>query len=150
MFDLRGRQSVFRQFFRWTSQRSICEQQQQQREGIDEFQRLTALFADFNFTDVSAAQCKEAAVRDAFRGLRSAYIRKRLIEAGPALSRCNRCRCIGPRAMVCGQIVSFCQVLLELENSVETAYKSQTIVSFERTMNFLFRMLPNVLNFHAV
>jgi len=48
---------------------------------------------------------------------------------GPALSRCNRCSCIGPhasgvpRAMVIGQVVHFCQILLALENAVETAYK---------------------------
>jgi len=30
----------------------------------------------------------------------------------------------GPRAMVFEQIVHFCHILLALENSVETAYKS--------------------------
>jgi len=30
----------------------------------------------------------------------------------------------GPRAMVFRKVVHFCQILLELENSVETAYKS--------------------------
>jgi len=32
------------------------------------------------------------------------------MEPGPALSRCNRCGCIGPRAMVFGQ-VGYCQIL---------------------------------------
>ena len=56
--------------------------QQKPGESIDEFlQRLKALRVDCNFTDVSAVQCKEAAVRDAFvAGLRSAFIRKRLLE----------------------------------------------------------------------
>jgi len=56
--------------------------QQKPGERIDEFlQRLKALSVDCNFTDVSAVQCKEAAVRDAFvTGLRSAYIRQRLLE----------------------------------------------------------------------
>jgi len=56
--------------------------QQKPGESIDEFlQRLKALSVDCNFTDVSAVQCKEAAVRDAFvAGLRSAYIRQRLLE----------------------------------------------------------------------
>jgi len=44
-------------------------------------------------------------------------------QSGPALSRCNRCSCIGPRAMVFGQIIHFCQIHLPLENSVETPYK---------------------------
>jgi len=30
------------------------------------------------------------------------------LRAEPALSRCNRCSCIGPRAMVFGQIIHFC------------------------------------------
>jgi len=58
------------------------------------------------------------------------------MEAGPALGRCS---CIGPRTMVFGKVVDFCQILLELKNSVETAYNchcQQTVISFERTMNF--------------
>jgi len=46
------------------------------------------------------------------------------LRAGPALSRCNRCSCTGPRAMVFGKIVNFFQIILELANSVETAYIS--------------------------
>jgi len=56
--------------------------QQKPGESIDEFlQRLKAVSVDCNFTDVSTVLCKEAAVRDAFvAGLRSAYIRQRLIQ----------------------------------------------------------------------
>jgi len=35
-------------------------------------------------------------------------------QAGPPLSQCNRCRCIGPHAMVFGHIVHFYQILLAL------------------------------------
>jgi len=43
-----------------------------------------------------------------------------VLDPGPALSRCS---CIGPRAMVFGYIVNFCQIHLALENSVETPHK---------------------------
>jgi len=36
----------------------------------------------------------------------------------------SRCSCIGPRAMVLGEIVQFCQIHLVLENSVEMPYYS--------------------------
>jgi len=50
--------------------------------------------------------------------------------------------------MVFGKVVHFFQILLELENSVATAYKSQckqTIISLERTVNFLYRTFALLL-----
>jgi len=38
------------------------------------------------------------------------------MHSGPALSRCG---CIGPNAMVVGQVVYFCQIHLEPENCVK-------------------------------
>jgi len=35
----------------------------------------------------------------------------------------SRCSCIGPRAMMFGWIIHFCQIHLALEDSVETPYK---------------------------
>jgi len=35
------------------------------------------------------------------------------------LSRRDRCSCIGPRAILFGQIIHFCQIHPALENSVE-------------------------------
>jgi len=48
---------------------------------------------------------------------------RQILLSGPALSRCNRCSCTGPSAMMFGNIVHFCQIHLALENSVETPYK---------------------------
>jgi len=52
-------------------------------------------------------------------------MRTKRLKAGPALSRCNRCSCIGPRASGAPRYgvwvdYSFCQIHLALENSVET------------------------------
>jgi len=75
---------------------------------------------------------------------------KAVFSAGPALSPCS---CIGPRAIVFGKVVNFCQIPLELENSVDTPCKShclQTIILLKKTMNFLFRTLSNVLKSRPV
>ena len=55
---------------------------QNEGESLEDFlQRLKILSNDCNFVDVTASQCKEAAIRDAFiTGLGSPYIRQRLLE----------------------------------------------------------------------
>ena len=55
---------------------------QNKGESFEDFlQRLKILSNDCNFIDVTALQCKEAAIRDAFiTGLGSPYIRQRLLE----------------------------------------------------------------------
>ena len=67
--------------------------------------------------------------------------------AGSALSRCN---CIGFRHDV-WKGRDFFQIIFELENSVAVADKShcwQTIISFERKVNFLYRAFA--LHSHAI
>ena len=55
---------------------------QNKGESLENFlQRLKIVSNDYNFVDVTASQCKEAAIRDAFIvGLGSPYIRQRLLE----------------------------------------------------------------------
>ena len=55
---------------------------QNEGESLEDFlQRLKILSNDCNFADVTASQCKEAAIRDAFiTGLGSPYIKQRLLE----------------------------------------------------------------------
>ena len=55
---------------------------QNEGESLEDFlQRLKILSNDCNFVDVTASQCKEAAIRDAFiTGIGSPYIRQRLLE----------------------------------------------------------------------
>ena len=59
---------------------STC--QQEAGESLEHFlQRLKILSNDCNFVDLSAAECKKAAILDAFTaGLRSSHIRQRLLE----------------------------------------------------------------------
>ena len=62
--------------------------------------------------------------------------------SGLTLNRCNRRSCIGPRAMVFGEIVHFCQIQLALENSVETPCKFHC---WQRTLSSeLANFLSNV------
>jgi len=39
-------------------------------------------------------------------------IKPQLLEAGQALSQCNRCGCIGPRAMVVGRLYIYARYSL--------------------------------------
>jgi len=61
----------------------------------------------------------------------SLYVNQRYhsLETPKRHCRCNHTRVFatglgGARTMVFGQVVHFCQIFLELENSVETVYKS--------------------------